>query len=249
MPKIFWMLSLVISCKFAFAEIVVERNARTMTASIGIHNRILHNESQEFSNELFSLERDGYKIYLATISLNTGGGNPDEAMKIGRIIRERNLNTYVAPKSSCRSACIYILIGGTIRMAYGTIKVHRTSFDDDYPIEKLEKDIKIDNDAISKYIHAMGISWQLTDVIIQTPYWDAIELTPFEKKRWGIHGFDRINEELWFRKTSTTYNINHEELVSFYATHHKKCDAKARAFQTTIPNCIEDFLKSSKYLK
>ena len=45
---------------------------------------------------------------IRTVVLDSDGGRADDAIEIGRIIRERHLNTTVPTSSSCVSACVLI---------------------------------------------------------------------------------------------------------------------------------------------
>jgi hypothetical protein len=109
---------------------------------LNIEGRIKYEDELQFQKVLEEIKSDGYKIKLNSVVLNTAGGSPSAAIAIGKIVRKENLNTYVGPKHRCGSACIYILSSGIIRMAYGEVTVHRTTYDDSYPSEKLEKSLK-----------------------------------------------------------------------------------------------------------
>ena len=94
--------------------------------------------------------------------LNTRGGSTSAAMEIGKIIRKEKLNTYVGPKHVCASACIYVLSSGIIRMAYGDVSVHRSSFNDEFPISAMEAGA--DMSAVS--IHKTGGSLSQSSVLL-----------------------------------------------------------------------------------
>ena len=79
-----------------------------------IEGRIKYEDEIEFQKALDEIKRDGYKIKLNSVVLNTSGGSPTAAKEIGKIIRREKLNTYVGPKHRCGSACIYILSSGVI---------------------------------------------------------------------------------------------------------------------------------------
>ena len=100
-----------------------------------IEGRIKYEDDLQFQKVSNEITSDGYKIKLNSVVLNTAGGSPSAAIAIGKIVRKENLNTYVGPKHHCGSACIYILSSGIIRMAYGEVTVHRTTYEDGYPTE------------------------------------------------------------------------------------------------------------------
>lgn len=57
--------------------------------------------------------------------LNSLGGDVLSAIKIGRYIREKHLNTVVIKNSECASACVLILLGGETRRVIGRVGIHR----------------------------------------------------------------------------------------------------------------------------
>ena len=59
---------------------------------------------------------------VRTVVLGSSGGRVDEAMSIGRLIRERGLDTAVP--SLCESACVLIWVGGKTRTVEGKLVVH-----------------------------------------------------------------------------------------------------------------------------
>jgi hypothetical protein len=204
-----------------------------------IEGRIKHDEQIEFQNALDEIKQDGYKIKLNSVVLNTSGGNPSAAKEIGKIIRQEKLNTYVGPKHRCGSACIYILSSGIIRMAYGEVTVHRTTYDEGYPTEKLEKSLKqtdIDN---ANHLFEMGMATQLVDAIRITPNYTYWKLDDKEKRRWGVHGTERLYEELWFRTTAKAKFYDIQVVREFFYKHNEKCTKMAKEFKMTVFDCVK----------
>jgi hypothetical protein len=136
-----------------------------------IEGGIKHGDEIDFQKTLDEIRKDGYKIKLNSVVLNSRGGNSYAAMEIGKIVRKENLNTYVGLKHRCASACVYILSSGIIRMAYGEVAVHRPTFDDDYPYEKLEESLNKAEAESMKHLMDMGMTTQLVEAIRITPSW------------------------------------------------------------------------------
>jgi len=61
---------------------------------------------------------------IRTVVLDSDGGRADDAIEIGRIIRERHLNTTVPTSSSCVSACVLIWAAGVKRTVDGQLATH-----------------------------------------------------------------------------------------------------------------------------
>jgi hypothetical protein len=233
-----FLTALIFLSQNAISDVDVKRNEPNRTATIYITNRIAYEDSEKFANELDALNREGYKLLLNAIQIDTRGGNVSSAREIGKLIRKKKLNTYLSPTAQCRSACIYILSGGIIRMAYGEVWVHRTTYSENFPIEKIDSAIKkVDKDT-KEHIETMGLSLLVADAIVTTPYWASRQITYQEKRRWGIHGTERIAEELWFRTTAKSLNMTTDMLMEIYSDNFKRCDAMARGFEMTQYECV-----------
>ena len=122
---IFLLAGIAFSCA-THAKVSVEyTKSHKLLAILKVHGEIKYDDEIEFEKALETVYQRGYKLKLNAVVLNTKGGNVYAAQAMGRIIRERKLNTYVPATATCGSACIYLLSGGLVRMAYGTVKVHR----------------------------------------------------------------------------------------------------------------------------
>lgn len=69
------------------------------------------------SSARFLAEIEARGEYVSTVLLDSPGGSVDDALSIGRLIRERDLSTEVADGGLCASSCPLILAGGVERMA------------------------------------------------------------------------------------------------------------------------------------
>jgi hypothetical protein len=67
--------------------------------------------------------------YVKTVVLHSPGGSVQDALKIGRLIRERKFNTEVRDGSYCASSCPLVFAGGVERVAgsKAAIGVHQVS--------------------------------------------------------------------------------------------------------------------------
>ena len=234
------ILAMITGSWSAYAGIYVDRvDPPKMVVILKIEGRIKYEDQVEFKKTLDEIKRDGYKIKLNSVVLNTLGGSPTAAKEIGKIIRQEKLNTYVGPKHRCGSACIYILSSGIIRMAYGEVTVHRTTYGDDYPTEKLEKSLKQTDVDNANHLFEMGMSTQLVDAIRVTPNYTNWTLDEKEKRRWGVHGTERLYEELWFRTTGKAKFYDTDVVRDFFYKHNAKCTKMAKEFKMTVFDCVK----------
>ena len=63
------------------------------------------------------------------ISIDSPGGSIDEAMKIGQLLRNRELAVEVADSGECVSACVLILAGAVHRLPNDRVGIHRGGAD------------------------------------------------------------------------------------------------------------------------
>ena len=68
---------------------------------------------------------------LKSIRLNSPGGRVFPALEIARAIKAAGLATIVSPGDECHSACAFIFLAGTERIAQGNLGVHQISGVDD----------------------------------------------------------------------------------------------------------------------
>ncbi len=221
------------------AKVTVEyTKSHKLLAIVTVKGEIKYDDEIEFAKALETVYQRGYKLKLNAVVLNTKGGNVYAAQVMGRIIRERKLNTYVPATATCASACIYLLSGGLVRMAYGTVKVHRAIHAQDIAFEKLEKEYKTSEQRTKDYISEMGLSFLLAEAINSTPYWATRELEDLDKRRWGVHGTDRLYEETWFRKSARERGISMEVVYDYFNKHIAECSRRAREYEMTLWDCV-----------
>lgn len=226
-------------CSNVLAKIVVQKiDAPKKVVLIAIVDRIEHEEEIEFEKLLNKFRSEGYQIKNNAVMFDTKGGNTHAAQSLGRIIRERRLNTFLAQDAECGSACIYALIGGVVRNVYGEVTVHRSSYNDTVPIEKIKKFTDWGDARIYKHIYEMGISSQLATAILLTPHWTRRLINKSELDAWSINGMDRMYEEFSARslasETQTTVNDVQTRLLSMI----NNCDGQVRDFVMSQWECI-----------
>ena len=240
------LIFLTLTSNSLLADVSVKRTHSDMTATVTIENKINYKDWQALQDALDGLESEGYKLKLNAIILNSKGGGPTSARAIGKIIRDRKLNTYVAPKAECSSACVDLLISGVVRMAFGTVKVHRTKFFEVVPIEELE-DKLIEADKVTRsYIDYMGVSSLLTEATLMTPEYATRTLTMREKENWGVHAIERIYEAMWLRTTALKYTMSVEDLTDVLIDNYYRCERKAKRFEMTLLDCVDSTVQKTK---
>jgi hypothetical protein len=234
------ILAFIIGSNYSQAGIYVDKiDHPRKVVVLKIEGRIKYEDNLEFQKVFDEIKRDGYRIKLNSVVLNTAGGSPSAAIAIGKIIRKEKLNTFVGPKHHCGSACIYILSSGIIRMAYGEVTVHRTTYEDGFPTEKLENSLKQTDVDNANHLFEMGMATQLVDAIRITPNYTNWKLDDKEKRRWGVHGTERLHEELWFRTTAKAKFYDTDVVRDFFYKFNDKCTKMAKEFKMTVFECVK----------
>jgi hypothetical protein len=240
-----FVITLTVFSSFSYSAVVVEKlDSKNKIATIKVVEQIQYEEEHILKRELDSLDAEGYKLKLNAIQLNTRGGNKFSALAMGRLIRERKLNTYVAKESRCGSACIFVASGGLVRMIYGTVTVHRPSMGEGIRLVSVEKFIKEGDVEIAEHIKQMGLSMLVTDAILMTPHWAYRELTEQELRRWGVNATDRMFEEMWFRNTAIQTKHSLEEVRDIFDKHIGSCVKMPQRFEMTLWDCVAQKVKS-----
>jgi len=65
------------------------------------------------------------------VALHSPGGSVLEALQIGRLLRDKSIETIIFPRSICLSSCPYVFAGGVERTAFGSsvVGLHQHYFE------------------------------------------------------------------------------------------------------------------------
>ena len=221
------------------AKIIVEKiDFPKKVAIVKVVQRIQYEEDLIFKKVLDQLSEQGFSIKNNAIVFDTQGGSSHAAKEIGKIIRSRNFNTFFAPNAECGSACIYAIIGGVVRNIYGEVSVHRTSYNDTVPLEKLKKFIDWNDAGIYKHIHEMGINSKLAIEILNTPHWTSQRISKVELDNWSINGTNRMYEEFRSRLIASELNSSVDDIQEILHRLILDCDSQVREFTISQWDCI-----------
>ena len=228
-------VSFINSCGFE------EKNQDPKLVQLRIDGEITEKTLSEFKSALESIDKNKQKIVLNAVQLNSYGGSGDAAREIGRLIRARKLNTYLASDAECASACVHILISGVERYAFGNVRVHRSTFSRDVDSDDIVKDfISEAQNSNDEYVKSMGISHMLADAMGSTPSWSIRQLTELEKQQWQVFGFDRLAAELYFNQTARERHISRKEFIDIFKSNYDDCLNQTRDLKETVFECTKN---------
>lgn len=143
----------------------------------------------------YSLSAKGLKARASLVLLHSPGGDLLEGMKLGRLIRSRQIGTTVAADSVCASSCVLVLAGGVKRIPSGRVVVH--SFyspallgTNDFALA--EKKYSAASEVVRIYLKEMRISSALLDEMMRIPHFKSHDLSVEQMSQWGLLGLDPV---------------------------------------------------------
>jgi hypothetical protein len=127
-----------------------------------------------------TIEKDDFVKFVISLAtwespptifhIDSEGGNLDQAMMIGEIIRASQIPVWSGEK--CYSACVFIYVSGVERIARGSIGLHRPYFERAYFSELTSLEAKEKYDELKQesvvYLKKMEVAQSLIDRIFET---------------------------------------------------------------------------------
>lgn len=125
MKKLLSIILMLLAFKVNAATITLS-NTETSLPIVTYTGKVVEEDTERFYKITKNLNR-------AIVILNSRGGDPDAALKIGTIIHQKNFITYVPDETICASACALIWLSGAIRFMERTSAVgfHSAYYVDD----------------------------------------------------------------------------------------------------------------------
>ncbi|MEI6599915.1 MAG: hypothetical protein WCN21_05550 [Comamonadaceae bacterium] len=223
------------------ASVTLARYKNTSEVTITIDHQIIEEDLIEFKNALAKIETEKKVLHMNSVQLNSRGGSGAVGRKIGYFIKNKGLYTFVGPKSKCNSACVFILMGGVVRYAFGEIGVHRSTFtaDDKVDDDKTEEYVRGDNKVTKAYAEMMDITNPLLDAMLNTESWRIRLITEKEKREWQVMGTDRVYEERLFTSIANELKIPRNDYIQIFSTNYEDCLEDAKKFERTAYECAK----------
>ena len=238
--RLFSLIAFIVISSSSYANVLLQAyNASEVT--IKIVGEITDEDLKDFKDALARMDEEKSVLHMNAVQLDSGGGDPSVAMEIGKLIRERRLNTYIAPDDSCASACVYIAVAGVLRYAFGDLRVHRTSFGNELPDTSMIA-TRVEEWRREKiaYFASMNISYMLFDAVQSTPNWQIRSITDAEKRQWQLIGADQLTEETLFTEIAKERSISRTEFIHIYKQNYELCLQQAKSFNQTTFECAKD---------
>ncbi|MGR3782517.1 MAG: hypothetical protein ACU0DT_14810 [Albimonas sp.] len=124
------------------------------------------------------------------VALHSPGGSVDQALAIGRRLRELGLDTLALPDAACLSACPYALAGGVERIVSRTawVGLHQHYYDEStiLPAFLAVEEIQRGQGETLSYLSEMGVDPTILVHSLQTPPEDMYLLVEEELTRYSL---------------------------------------------------------------
>ncbi|HEY8034404.1 MAG TPA: hypothetical protein VIF37_02320 [Methylobacter sp.] len=194
-PAKIFIFSALLSLNSEAAEIGLSRqnvagaSPPLTVAAVIISGQIEKGDAKKVEALLDEVKRTDDGHQLRRLLIHSPGGLIGEAMEIGRLIRANGVEVFLPRQTSCISACVLVIAGGTTRILDGQVGLDHPHFlraggpGDDVPALLAES-----KQIMRDYFHSMGVAEDLADAMFSLPdgtvrYLRQDELSQYQLKR------------------------------------------------------------------
>jgi ATP-dependent protease ClpP protease subunit len=191
------------------------------------------NDSTAFLKVLndVNLKNKNRSCKLFEIRLSSPGGDVNEAMKIGRMIRERELLVKVDKGNQCLSSCVLILGAGVVRTVFeARVGIHRPYFvtlDKGLSTTEIQSLRKQMISRMKAYADEMDLSDRLIDDMMSTPPERIKILSLTELDQYRLSGVDASFDEKRTNNYAQEIGISSSELRKRSSEADKYCNSQS----------------------
>jgi len=238
------------SLTFFSFSVLVQGATLTLISEMGLcrpyikfEGEIQLGDSTKLEKMMFDAEKncDKPNVPLKTILLSSKGGDVNEAINIGRVIRKYEYESMLVPlfdgniQYGCMSSCVLAFAGGVHRASeFGVLGIHRPYFtqvnSSDMSMEKIREQREKLNASIRAYLNEMDVSNKLLDDMLAIPPDKMKILTKDEKKMYRLIGYDTNYDELVTARQAKVYKMSSAQFRQREAEVLKLCPYTLKEF-------------------
>ncbi|MCW1875103.1 hypothetical protein OMR58_11635 [Erwinia sp. INIA-01] len=157
---------------------------------------IVKGDADKIASRIEKLAKIDPSTRTGMIQIQSNGGDVEEAMRIGRLLRKNKIQVLVPMNAHCYSSCVLLLAGGVGRFAVGEIGIHSFySLSSQKPGADYDREEQLYADtekSIRAYLSEMRVPGYLMDAMLQVPS-SRLEILDLEKlKEYGLFGIDPV---------------------------------------------------------
>ena len=175
------------------------------------------------------------------VAFDSPGGDIEEALRIGHLIRNKGFGTMVDRDARCVSACNIAFLGGVSRSVDGVFGIHRP-----YAIEFStgESDALSKYEAITRTLNAyareMRVSPELFERMMKISPQDVKFLNRQEMATLGVTGVDAVWEDVHMSRSAKALGITKQEYIRRLAATKELCGSGLRPYPDA---CFDSVMK------
>lgn len=121
-----------------------------------------------------------------TLLLEGEGGDPEAAMKMGRLLRDKNFSAQVMAGTACMGACVFLLAAAAEKQVQGTVGVSLPAGSKGSDAESSKRAADTPN-RYRKYFAELGVPVDLGELVLNTPPGKVRLLNPHELVFYRLH--------------------------------------------------------------
>jgi len=198
--------------------------------TLNLSGKIFNGDASKFESFLEHSERLTLERYIPKLRIiDVDGGDVEESLKIGLLIRKFQLSVEIPYGSHCYSSCIFLLAGGVDRHPEGKVGIHRPYFDDlDSKKTYLEIRNQRDriNDLISDYLNQVDVSEQILQLMLAVPPEEIKILSLQELQQLRLDGRDPTFDEWAVAFAAKDHGISSQEYRRRDQLADKNCSSR-----------------------
>lgn len=127
-------------------------------------------------------------VWATDFWLNSPGGDLREAMRIGAVLEGLGYVAVVPVGATCSSACFFIWVSASGRLAPGDIVIHRPYFDmrsDPQSATRFEENYRVASEETRRYLAQRNVPADLVELMMSVSSVDGYVLSDTDKQRIG----------------------------------------------------------------
>lgn len=176
-----------------------------------------------------------------TLYINSLGGDVATALAMGRLVRKKEMAVVLPRQGKCASACVFIYIGGVIRVPEATLQIHRpylTGSSLNF-VETQQKYHAIERQ-IKTYLRDMNASEQLYDDMMKIPPQESKHIGIDELDRYGVPMYDPVYLEHIENKHATEAGLSKVEWLRLKSAAERECGNQLRPMTDAVRSVFRD---------
>lgn len=154
---------------------------------------------------------------IFTLQLNSRGGSLEEAMEIGRWVRENKISTSMPTNAECFSSCVYILAAGVAKQVFYEMWGNKVGIHRPYltriPKESVQVAMRKALADSRAYFAEMNIPEQLADKMFSISPDNVEILTDDQLTLYRLTGLDIVFEEETELQSAALYGMTRQDYM------------------------------------